>query len=593
MSSGRGSYQPKKEEAQPLLSSAGLSREYSVSSSSNDDDSSTLVPTRVATPTSRSYGGTDNAADGQAAVPAAAGRDGPKDSGETRHRQHKEFREIWALFLGLAFAVFCSALGGTIVANLTIEIGSYFHAGSLASWLGTAFLLGLTAMTPLYGRLAQVLGRKGVMLLALAFYLIGTIMCAVAPSMGFMLAARVVAGAGSGGMLTVTAIIISDLVSLADRGLYQGGVNLLFGAGSALGAVLGGSIADNFGWRAAFWMQVPPVVFASLMVFWKVNVEREEGEDVGGSTAWEKFKGIDWLGSFLLMVAISAFSTSSSLCTSSHYPLFHPLPLSLLAIALIAFPLFIFVESKAAHPILPLTMLKRPQPSLILFGFVLTTATNFSRLYMQPVYLHVTRGLNGSETGLILIPASIVGSVSSLYAGWHMKYWKEYKWFQAIMSLIPWLQALSIMTGWQPDTSPTRLAGEMAVGALGGGATITTLMTSLIACVEPAELSLAISACYLFRAIGQVIGVSIAASIQQSVLMSSLSNRLSSDGKPDADLISKIIQEPAEIFPYLSDAVKWQARLAYLDSIRGVFGFVVAGGMLLSVVCLGVRGRKL
>nr|XP_031858907.1 uncharacterized protein CI109_005727 [Kwoniella shandongensis]KAA5525979.1 hypothetical protein CI109_005727 [Kwoniella shandongensis] len=474
---------------------------------------------------------------------------------------HKKFREIWVLFLGLASAVFCSALGATIVANLTIEIGSYFHAGALSSWLGTGFLVGMTAMTPLYGRLAQVLGRKGVMLLALALFLTGTVLCAIAPSMSFMIAARVIAGAGSGGLLTVAAIIISDLVSIADRGLYQGGINVLFGAGSASGAVFGGYISDRFGWRAAFWIQVPVILFTIGMVIWKVNVEREEGEDTGGQTAWDKLKAIDWSGS------ISSFSTFSSLLTSSHYPFKHPLPLSLFILSIVSVPVFIIIEKRANHPILPLSLLTRTQPSIVLLGFVLTTATNFSRLYMQPVYLHVTRGLNGSQTGLLLIPSSVVGAASSLYAGWHMRHYKEYKWFQVVASLIP----------------------EMALGATGGGATITTLLTSLIACVEPSELSIAISACYLYRSFGQVLGVAISASIQQSLLLKSLSARFPTD----PTLVQKLIQEPSQIIPLLKEADAWQARLGYLDSIRGVFAFVVAGGALLSVLCFFIRGKRL
>ncbi|KAK8843992.1 hypothetical protein IAR55_006785 [Kwoniella newhampshirensis] len=502
---------------------------------------------------------------------------------------HKKFSEIWAMFLGLAFAVFCSALGATIVANLTIEIGSYFHAGSLSSWLGTAFLIGLTAMTPLYGRLAQVMGRKGVMILALTLFLGGTIMCAVAPTMGFMIASRVIAGAGSGGLLTVTAIIISDLVSLADRGLYQGGINLLFGAGSASGAVIGGSIADHLGWRAAFWIQIPPILFAFGMVVWKVDVDREDGEDTGGVTAWEKLKGIDWAGSAALVVGISSFSIFSSLLTSSHYPFKHPLPLSLFIISIITLPVFFLIERRALHPILPLSLLTRAQPSLVLLAFALTTATTFSRLYMQPVYLHVTRGLNGSETGLLLLPSSVVGAASSFYAGWHMRHYKEYKWFQAIMSLVPWIQAFSILVGWTPETSIHRLWSEMAVGALGGGMTITTLLTSLIACVEPSELSLAISACYLSRAIGQVIGVAISASIQQSILLKSLTSRFPTD----PTLVRRLIQEPSAMLPLLNARDAWEAKLGYLDSIRGVFGFVVSGGIVLSVVCLFIRGKRL
>ena len=131
------------------------------------------------------------------------------------------------------------------------------------------------------------------------------------------------------------------------------------------------------------------------------------------------------------------------------------------------------------------------------------------QMYMQPVYLHVTRGLNGSQTGLVLLPSSIVGSASSLYAGWHMsvsplpppspvyvvflmltdssQHYKEYKSFQAVMSVIPWIQALSIMVGWGPETSLNRLWLEMAVGALGGGATITTLLSEHKSFLQPGK----------------------------------------------------------------------------------------------------------
>ncbi|GFZ47341.1 hypothetical protein JCM24511_05084 [Saitozyma sp. JCM 24511] len=494
----------------------------------------------------------------------------PAPKVHVEEKQAKKFKEIWPLCIGLWTAVFCSALGGTIVANLQIEIGSYFRAGSLASWLGTGYLLGLTAMTPLYGRLAQVMGRKGAMMLALSFFFTGTLMCAIAPSMNFILVARCIAGAGSGGLLTVTV----------------SGVNVLFGAGAALGAVMGGAVSDRFGWRMAFWAQIPPILLATILVITQVHVPHVKGE----LSAWEKVKRIDWAGSVALMVCMSTLSIASSLTTSSNYALTHPLVAGLFATSALTLPIFIIIERRAAEPILPMSMLTRLQPSLALGGFFLLTASNFSRLYMQPVYLHVTRGLNGGQTGLVLLPSSIVGSASSLYAGWHMRHWKEYKWFQFAVSLIPWLQGLSIMLSWGPETNVHRLWVEMAIGALGGGAIITSLLTTLVACVEPSEMSLAISACYLFRAIGQVIGVAIAAAIQQSVLASSLATRL--EGYP-ADLIKAIIQEPARVLPELDGWVAMQAKLAYLASIQGVFGFVVGGSFVLSLVCLAIRARPL
>jgi MFS family permease len=102
-------------------------------------------------------------------------------------------------------------------------------------------------------------------------------------------------------VLTCQAIIISDLVSLADRGLYQGGVNVLFGAGAALGAVMGGAVADKWGWRMAFWAQIPPISVATVLVVTQVHVPHVKGE----MSAWEKFRRIDWAGSAALMICVS------------------------------------------------------------------------------------------------------------------------------------------------------------------------------------------------------------------------------------------------------------------------------------------------
>ncbi|KAK1922622.1 major facilitator superfamily domain-containing protein [Papiliotrema laurentii] len=501
-------------------------------------------------------------------------------------KQGQKFRDIWVLCLGLFSATFCSALGATVVSNLQIEIGSYFRAGSVASWLGTAYLLGLTAMTPLYGRFCTVFGQKRTMLLALGLFFVGTLACAVAPSMLFILVARAIAGAGAGGIMTVTAIIISDLVSLADRGLYQGMVNVLFGSGAASGAVIGGALADKYGWRMAFWIQVPPLLIAAFLIVLKVHVKHHRGED----STWTKFKRIDWAGSFVLMSSISSLSIGASLTTTSGYPLTHPLVSGLFLLSLSTLPLFVWIERRAKEPILPLSVLSRFQPRIVLIAFMLTTMTNFSRMFMQPVYLHVSRGLNGRETGLLLLPGSIFGSATSLYAGWHMRRFKEYKWFVVSVSVIPSLQALSIMTNWGIDTNVHRLWVEMTIGQMGGGAVLTALLVALIAVVDKSELSLAIAAAYLFRAIGQVIGVAIAASIQQSILSTQLLRRLQDQ---PADLIRAIIQEPATVIPGLEPTVKLQARMAYLRSVEGVFGFVTATGICLTMACLCIRAKRL
>ncbi|EEB95924.1 hypothetical protein MPER_05031, partial [Moniliophthora perniciosa FA553] len=153
----------------------------------------------------------------------------------------------WIL-AGLWSAVFLGALDGTVVATLLTPIGSYFNKSNQASYIGTSYLLSVCCFTPLYGRLSDILGRKGAMLLALTLFGSGTTFCGLAPSMELLIAARAVAGMGGGGVMTVSSIVVTDFIPLKQRGLYQGMANILFGLGAGIGGPLGGWINDNFGW---------------------------------------------------------------------------------------------------------------------------------------------------------------------------------------------------------------------------------------------------------------------------------------------------------------------------------------------------------
>jgi len=140
---------------------------------------------------------------------------------------------IWIL-AGLWSAVFLGALDGTIVATLMTPIGNYFNKSNQASYIGTAYLLSVCCFTPLYGRLSDIIGRRGAMLLALTLFGTGTISCGLAPSMEALIAARAVAGMGGGGMMTVSSVAVTDLIPLKQRGLYQGMANIMFGLGLEL-----------------------------------------------------------------------------------------------------------------------------------------------------------------------------------------------------------------------------------------------------------------------------------------------------------------------------------------------------------------------
>ena len=154
--------------------------------------------------------------------PLLSDGDTPKNSSKGHHNlaglPSLQFRLI---FLGVWLCAFLGSLDGTVVATILSDIGSSFDASNQASWLGTAYLLSVCCFTPMYGRVSDMIGRRGALLIALTSFTIGTVLCGVAPSMWFLIAARCIAGVGGGGVLSVGVIIMSDLVDLRRRGLYQ------------------------------------------------------------------------------------------------------------------------------------------------------------------------------------------------------------------------------------------------------------------------------------------------------------------------------------------------------------------------------------
>lgn len=162
------------------------------------------------------------------------------------------FRLVVVVCTAIWVPVLVASLDSTIVATLVGSVSSSFNKSEQSSWLGTSYLLSVCCFTPIYGRLCDIMGRKYAMLLALSFFSIGTLLCGLATSMEMLIAARALAGAGGGGLTTCTSTILSDIIPLRNRGLYQGLTNIIYGLGSGLGGPVGGVLNDTWGWRNAF-----------------------------------------------------------------------------------------------------------------------------------------------------------------------------------------------------------------------------------------------------------------------------------------------------------------------------------------------------
>ena len=154
-------------------------------------------------------------------------------------------------------AMFLGALDQTIVATALPTIGRHFGDLGDLSWVVTAYLLTGTAVTPLYGKLSDIHGRRMMMLIAIGLFVAGSLACALAPSMTALVFARALQGLGGGGLIALSQTIIADIVSPRERGRYQGYISAVFAVSSVGGPVLGGFLTQHIDWSLIFWINLP------------------------------------------------------------------------------------------------------------------------------------------------------------------------------------------------------------------------------------------------------------------------------------------------------------------------------------------------
>ncbi|KAJ7784551.1 MFS general substrate transporter [Mycena metata] len=491
-------------------------------------------------------------------------------------------RDFALLMTGLWSLTFVSSLDATIVATLLSTIGSSLEALSLSSWIGTAYLLSLCAFTPLYGRLANVLGRRPSILFAGSLFGVGTILCGCAQTMPQLLACRALAGIGGSGMTVVGSICVSDSVPLKSRGLYQGFTNLLFALGGAIGAPLGGWLGDTIGWRAAFLCQSPVLVLGLLLLYLKVREPDFVLADAGISMG-DRLKRIDYAGSATLVLALLTFLLGLSLKTTVGYDWGDARVWGLLVTGTVLGCLFLVVELKfAREPILPLGMLKRRTPFFVALNNFLIAVLSFSIVYNTPLYFTAARLRSSTNAGAHLIPYSVWVAVGSMLAGWYMRRTGRYWTFTVAGALCVVLASVMLAT-WNKDTPEWVLYATLAPAGFGVAATLTTTLLALIASVSREDIPVATGLSYLFRTTGQVLGVSLSAALAQTVLARNLRARIRVDGADE--IIARILDSTAYIHT-LSPELQEKAKASWARALAVVFycQIVVALLFLLSTL---------
>ncbi|KAJ6629159.1 vacuolar amino acid permease [Mycena sp. CBHHK59/15] len=495
-------------------------------------------------------------------------------------------RDIMWILAGLWSAVFLGALGSSIslrrsvVATLLTPIGSDFNKSNQASYIGTSYLLSVCCFTPLYGRLSDILGRKGAMLLALFLFGSGTILCGLVPSMETLILARSLAGMGGGGQ--VFAIVVTDLIPL-QRGLYQGMANILFGLGAGIGGPLGGWINDVFGWSA------PLILFSVVVVGWKVNIKLPF--DVQSQPLHEKLRRIDVLGSLTLVGTVGCLLLGFSLKTTEEIAWSHPLIYGLFVASFLCGLSFVLVEKYwAPFPVMPLHLMTRRTPLAVSVSNLFASVAAFSMVIKIPISpgFRLTSALLASWSHLL--PHSLAIPCGSLAAGWLMRRTgKVYT--LTVAAAASSLFANILVVFWNDNSSPVHLWLDIVPQGFGMASFITSTLIAMIAGVVKEDMAIATGITYLFRTTGQVLGVSLSGAILQAVLLQQLRQRIQGHGSAQVGCLT--ISHSASSIPHLDPVWRKAAVDSYADALRAVFLFQAAMAFLAFLCCLPIEDRPL
>ncbi|MFF3056736.1 MDR family MFS transporter [Streptomyces sp. NPDC057909] len=430
----------------------------------------------------------DGKAGGRAADKAA---DEPATAPGPRQRSVRVV--MLALMITMLLAMLDNLIVGTAMPTIVGDLGGLEHL----SWVVTAYTLATAASTPIWGKLGDMYGRKAIFLTSIVLFLIGSVLSGMAQDMGQLIGFRAIQGLGAGGLMVGVMAIIGDLVPPRERGKYQGLMAGVMAIAMIGGPLVGGTITDHLGWRWSFYINLPLGAVALAMVTAVLHLPNKERT---------KAK-VDYLGAGLLTLGITAIVLVTT-WGGSEYDWDSAVIMELAAIGVVSLVGFLFVETKAAEPIIPLHIFRNRNFTLMslvgfMSGFVMFGAVLFLPLFQQSV-----QGASATNSGLLLLPMLLSMMIVSLIAGRVTTSTGKYKIFPIIGSV---LMVAGLFLLSQMDTDTTRFTSGVYMAVLGAGMGFLMQITMLVAqnSVELKDMGVASSATTLFRTLGSSFGVAI------------------------------------------------------------------------------------
>jgi EmrB/QacA subfamily drug resistance transporter len=487
-------------------------------------------------------------------------------------------RNILLVFAGLMVAMLLASLDQMIFSTALPTIVGELHGVNEMLWVTTSYILASTIMLPVYGKLGDLIGRKGLFIGAIAVFIAGSVVGGMAQSMTQLIIGRAVQGLGGGGLLILAQAIIADVVPARQRGRYMGIMGGVFALSSVAGPLLGGWFTEGPGWRWGLWMNVPLGILAIISAVFFLHLPRYRRSRTR----------IDYPG----MVLLAITSTALVLLTTwggTTYAWDSPVILSLIAATVLAAVAFVRVERHAAEPIMPLHLFKDRNFNLTTVSGLVIGIAMFGALAYLPTYLQMVTGVDATKAGLLLIPLMAGLLITSVASGQLVSRTGRYKWLPIVGTAIVAV-SLVLLSTMTPTLAVWIICAYLAIMGIGLGMSMQILILIVQNSFPVSQVGTATASNNYFRQIGASLGSAVVGTLFATKLTQLLAERLPAGAGAAAGGSNSFTPAAAKDLPVaLRDVIIG----AYNDALTPVFLYLVPLVVAATIVLAFIQEKPL